>query len=84
LSFVTRFALAVGLATTVIPTAAIGQAYQCRVPRQIEMPQPPKPDGPRRDTPITGYTLAISWSPEFCRGGRAAKDPGNYQCNGSI
>lgn len=72
------------LAAALIPAPALGQAYQCRVPQQIEMPQPPKPDGPRRDTPITGYTLAISWSPEFCRGGRAARDPGNYQCNGSI
>lgn len=72
------------LAIALIPAPVLAQAYQCRVPKQIEQPQPPRPDGPRRDTPITGYTLAISWSPEFCRGGRAAQDPHNYQCNGSI
>jgi ribonuclease T2 len=48
------------------------------------MPRPAQPDGPSRKTPITGYTLAVSWSPEFCRGGKAARDPGNLQCNGSI
>ncbi len=72
------------LVAALLPASAHAQAYQCRAPQRIEMPPPPKPDGPRRDTPITGYTLAISWSPEFCRGGRAAKDPGNYRCNGSI
>ena len=72
------------LIAAALPGPALAQAYQCRAPQQIELPQPPQPDGPRRDTPITGYTLAISWSPEFCRGGSAAKDPRNYQCNGAI
>lgn len=72
------------LAIALVPAPVLAQAYQCRAPQRIDIPQPPRPDGPRRNTPITGYTLAISWSPEFCRGGSAAKDPGNYQCNGSI
>lgn len=67
-----------------LPTPAMAQAYQCRAPQVLEMPRPPIPDGPRRTSPVTGYTLAISWSPEFCRGGKAARDPGNYQCNGAI
>lgn len=25
------------------------------------------PDGPRRVLPVTGYTLALTWSPAFCR-----------------
>lgn len=72
------------IAALALPLPAFAQAYQCRAPQRIDMPQPPRPEGPRRDTPITGYTLAISWSPEFCRGGKAAKDPANYQCNGAI
>ena len=39
------------------------------------------PDGPRRKSPITGYTLALSWSPEFCR--TRADDPAHaVQCSG--
>lgn len=71
-------------AAVVLPAPALAQAYQCRVPQRIEMPRPPQPDGPRRTTPVRAYTLAISWSPEFCRGGAAARDPANLQCNGSI
>lgn len=67
-----------------LPAPALAQAYQCRAPQSFEMPRAPQPDGPRRVSPIRGYTLAISWSPEFCRGGKAAKDPANLQCNGSI
>ncbi|MDE2436342.1 MAG: ribonuclease T [Sphingomonadales bacterium] len=63
------------------PLPAFAQAYQCRVPGNIELPQPIQPDGPSLRTEIGGYTLALSWSPEYCRGGRA-DDPGNMQCNG--
>ena len=66
-----------------LPGPALAQAYQCQAPQSIELPRPVQPDGPVRKTRITGYTLAISWSPEFCRG-RAASDPENYQCNGRI
>lgn len=65
------------------PLPAVAQAYQCRVPPQIELPAPVRPDGPSLRTPIAGYTLAVSWSPEFCRG-KASSDPANYQCNGQI
>ncbi len=47
--------------------SAWAQAYQCRVPQgPVSVPQPRR-DGPVRDMPITGYTLALSWSPEYCR-----------------
>jgi ribonuclease T2 len=39
------------------------------------------PDGPRRELPVTGYTMALSWSPEFCKpreGSRAHRT----QCSG--
>lgn len=66
-----------------LPAPALAQAYQCRVPPQVEQPRPARPDGPPIRKPIGGYVLAISWSPEYCRGKRA-QDPDNYQCNGRI
>ncbi len=72
------------LGVLALPTPALAQAYQCRAPQSVEEPRAVQPDGPRTVMPITGYALAVSWSPEFCRGGKAAKDPGNYQCNGQI
>jgi len=46
---------------------AQAQAYQCRIPQgTISLPDI-RPDGPVRQTRVTGYTLALSWSPEFCR-----------------
>lgn len=40
------------------------------------------PDGPSRRLPVTGYTLAISWSPEFCKG-RETQARSQTQCSGS-
>ena len=54
-------------ALLVLPVAAEAQPLQCRMPQQIEAQALPQPDGPRRILPIQGYTLALSWSPEFCR-----------------
>ncbi len=42
------------------------QAYQCRMPQQVAVPRI-TPDGPPRTMPVTGYTLALSWAPEFCK-----------------
>ncbi|MBS0482276.1 MAG: ribonuclease T [Proteobacteria bacterium] len=64
-----------------LPAPALAQAYQCRVPDSVQLPPPIQPDGPTLRTAIGGYTLAVSWSPEFCRGGRT-DDPDNFQCNG--
>ncbi|MFN3818828.1 ribonuclease T2 family protein [Blastomonas sp.] len=49
---------------------ALGQAYQCRMPERLGPVAPPKRgrDDVRRVTPVTGYTLALSWSPEHCKG----------------
>jgi ribonuclease T2 len=60
-----------------LPTPALAQAYQCRLPERIEPLRQPQPDGPTRRTPIARYTLAVSWSPEFCRGDRTS-----MQCSG--
>ena len=41
------------------------------------MPRLVVPDGPPRRSAVARYTLAASWSPEFCRGDRAS-----MQCSG--
>ena len=55
------------------------QAYQCSVPARVSVPQV-RPDGPARQVPITGYTLALSWSPEFCKGRESRADDA-VQCS---
>ena len=57
------------------------QAYQCRVPAKVSVPQV-RPDGLTRRTPITGYTLALSWAPEFCKG-REASRADAVECSGA-
>jgi len=66
-----------------LPLTAHAQALQCRLPPQVEAPALPQPDGPRRALPIRGYTLALSWSPEFCRG-HQRDDRSALQCGGQM
>lgn len=63
-----------------IPSQALAQAYQCRMPQSISIPQV-RADGPTRQIPVTGYTLALSWSPEFCKG-REMDARQRTQCSG--
>ncbi|MXO75366.1 ribonuclease T [Altererythrobacter aerius] len=71
-----RLLLAAAIAA--LPVPALAQAYQCRVPARVTVPTV-RPDGPVRKVPITGFTLALSWSPEFCKlRGRQ----GDMQCDG--
>ncbi|MCL6250018.1 ribonuclease T [Altererythrobacter sp. KTW20L] len=54
---------------SLMPGTALAQAYQCAVPAAsapLSVPQVEQ-DGPTRLMPVAGYTLALSWSPEFCR-----------------
>lgn len=67
-------AMALALA---LPASAMAQAYQCTLPQRIDPPRPVEPDGPTRRVPIAGYTLAASWSPEYCR-----DDTTSMQCSG--
>lgn len=60
-----------------LPAPALAQAYQCRLPQRIEALRPVTPDGPVRRLPVARYTLAASWSPEFCK-----NDRGSMQCSG--
>ncbi|MXO88538.1 ribonuclease T2 family protein [Alteraurantiacibacter aestuarii] len=60
---------------------AHAQAYQCTIPTTgISVPRITQ-DGPTRQMPVAGYTLALSWSPEFCR--NREDNPRNArQCSG--
>jgi ribonuclease T2 len=67
------------LAALALPVPALAQAYQCAPPGRIGALPRPQPDGPARRTPVGRYTLAVSWSPEYCRSDR---DPASVQCSG--
>ena len=76
-----RTAAGIVAALAVIPSAALAQAYQCRIPQgPVGVPAIAR-DGPMRRVPVTGYTLALSWSPEYCRG-RQRTGADDRQCSG--
>jgi ribonuclease T2 len=63
-----------------LPTPVLAQAYQCSVPTRIGAVPAPRQEGPTRRAPISGYTLAVSWSPEYCN---RDKDKASMQCSGA-
>ena len=54
------------LAALLSATPLAAQHYQCSIPRSVQVPQI-RPDARPRVLPVSGYTLALSWSPEFCK-----------------
>ncbi len=67
----------------VSPTLVQAQSYQCRAPSLTDPAAPARKPAAelRRVRPVSGYTLAMSWSPEFCRlNQKAARH--KYQCGG--
>ena len=65
-----------------LPAPALAQAYQCRIPPGT-LPVPDiRQDGPTRELPVAGYTLALSWSPEFCKS-RGDSPRHARQCSGA-
>lgn len=72
--------IAAGLAAFVIAAPLAAQSYQCRMPKSVSAPAI-VPDGPVRHLPVTGYTMALSWSPEFCRS-REGQRAHALQCSG--
>lgn len=62
------------------PTLAHAQAYQCRAPQISSVPRI-SPDQRPRVVPVTGYTLALSWSPAFCRTRQGSRSHA-AQCSG--
>lgn len=70
---------AFGLAVIALPAPAMAQAYQCALPQRVAPTVAPVADGPVRRPATAHYTLAASWSPEFCR---SPRDKGSMQCSG--
>lgn len=68
------------LVSLAMAPAALAQSFQCVVPGKLAPQAPPRIDGPIRRTVVGGYTLAASWSPEFCHGAR--DQAGSFQCSG--
>ncbi|MEP2735333.1 MAG: ribonuclease T [Erythrobacter sp.] len=69
------------IAALALPAShASAQSYQCRMPQNISVPKV-KSDGRERRMPITGYTMALSWSPEFCKP-REGQRAHATQCSG--
>ena len=67
-------------AVALAPAAAAAQAYQCFIPEgRIVLPAGETGDEVRAR--ITGYTLAASWSPEYCRT-RTSSAADARQCSG--
>lgn len=65
-----RRAIIAGMATLLAPAVASAQALSCTVPSRIDRPHPDEASErePRRLLPIGGYTLALTWAPEYCHG----------------
>jgi len=70
----------VAIAAFFAGTTASAQSYQCRMPKITTAPQVER-DGPVRRMPVAGYTLALSWSPEFCKP-REGQRSHALQCSG--
>ncbi|GAA4765358.1 ribonuclease T(2) [Stakelama sediminis] len=62
------FGLAAALTAAILPQAASAQAYSCKIPQTLPVPEPalPSPRQPRRIMPVGGYTLALIWAPQSC------------------
>jgi ribonuclease T2 len=64
----------------VLPTVAQAQSLSCVVPMEVQRPRPDIPDvrNPVRNLSTASYTLAITWSPQFCKG----QENPSFQCGG--
>jgi len=79
-----KLPLVVAALALALPAAALAaEAPACRLPPRIMPEALPVPDGPRRTGPMTGTTLALSWSPQFCRNHKGDA-VGGTQCDGSL
>ena len=69
------------LALAATPGLAQAQAYRCAVPVRPPAVVPDGPDArePARLLPTASYTLAISWTPQYCRD-RGTDPEQRFQC----
>lgn len=77
-----RISLAIGCGVlAMLPVAVQAQSYQCTVPTTLPRPHPDVASAsqPQRLRPITGYTLALTWAPEYFHNN--FRDPSaKFQC----
>ncbi|MGH6613600.1 ribonuclease T2 family protein [Sphingomonas sp.] len=73
--------LLIGGALIGLPVAAQAQAYKCAVPGMVPDPRPDLASAkePQRVLPIGGYTLAITWAPQYCRD-NGREPSARFQC----
>lgn len=73
--------IALAALTLAFPATAGAQAYSCAVPGTLPRPRPdlPSEGQPRRVLPIGGYTLAITWAPNYCRD-NGSQASARFQC----
>ncbi|MEG3145508.1 ribonuclease T [Sphingomonas sp. RT2P30] len=64
------------LTALLLPVVAQAQTLSCAAPATLTRPRPDiaSASEPQRVLPIGGYTLALTWAPEFCHA--HARDPG--------
>ncbi|MEP7004552.1 MAG: ribonuclease T [Sphingomonas bacterium] len=58
----------VGALLLVVPGVAQAQTYKCDIPRNVPRPhtEAATASEPQRVLPIGGYTLAVTWAPQYC------------------
>jgi len=74
--------VALALLALLVPGMALAQAVQCSPPAQMPRPRPVQPGTGEagRIMPIGSYTLALSWSPQYCSTARGSDSA--FQCKG--
>ncbi|WP_374143800.1 ribonuclease T [Sphingomonas sp.] len=80
-SVMRHFTIIVAAVMAGLPAAASAQAYSCAVPADLPVPRADGPSAsqPQRLLPIGSYTLAISWTPQYCRS-NARDASAQFQC----
>ena len=73
--------ISLGLALLLAPALAQAAAPGCALPPTLDSihAEDANDKNPMRQLPIASYTLALSWSPQFCRG---QGDKPSFQCTG--
>ncbi|MCE7797811.1 ribonuclease T [Sphingobium sufflavum] len=77
-----RLAALALLLAGVLPASAGAQALSCALPESLPRPREAlaPPSDPARIVPVTAYTLALSWSPQYCR--QRNGEGASFQCGG--
>jgi ribonuclease T2 len=69
---------------SLLPGIAAAQPLSCVPPARLQQPRPdlPTANEPRRVLPVASYTLALTWTPGFCRANGNRPDA-RFQCGGA-